>query len=219
MKIEIERCSKYLKQTIMRILRNNLLHVTPHSCDSLQFESFIRQQQIMEEEPSDKWDFGGDSNLCIKDFTDARKQCDTIVQSGRSNEMLHDSWPMNVNPATLKLARKGTSSCCLGESLRKRFHRNHSQNLIDNKREQDLHCGEYQRKSESGFQGVNERGDFLSDSQLKNKATSETPKNYSMSTFLSSMDDGKFDKRKTFQVDGQMVFLLDGKPLHTYNLY
>lgn len=231
--MEIERCSKYLKQTIMRILWNNLLCVKAHlnvtSCDSLQFESFIRQQQIMEEVPSDEWDFGDDSNLHEKDFTDARKQCEAIVQSERSNEMLHDSLPMNLNPAALKrlraehppnreqelallkYARNGASNCCLSESERKSFCENHFQNLMDHEREQDLYCGEYQRKLESaGFEGVEERESLLSDSQ---KATWETPKSHSLSKFLGSMDDGKFDKRKAFQVDGQMVFLLDGKPL------
>lgn len=204
-------------------------HLNVTSCDSLQFESFIRQQQIMEEVPSDEWDFGDDSNLHKKDFTDARKQCKAIVQSERSNEMLHDSLPMNLNPAALKrlraehppnreqelallkYARNGASNCCLSESERKSFCENHSQNLMDHEREQDLYCGEYQRKLESaGFEGVEERESLLSDSQ---KATWETPKSHSLSKFLGSMDDGKFDKRKAFQVDGQMVFLLDGKPL------
>ena len=198
------------------------------SCDSLQFESFVRPQQIMEEKPSDEWDFGDDSSLHKKDLTDARKQCEAIVQSDRSNGMLHDSLPMNLNPAALKrlrvecppnreqeltllkFPRKGTGDCCLGESRRKSFSGNHSQNLMDHEREQDLCCGEYQRKSESGFQGVEERESLLSNTQ---KATSETPNSFSVSKFLSSMDDGKFDKRNAFHVDGQIVFLLDGKPL------
>lgn len=197
------------------------------SCDSLQIESSIRQQQIIEE-PSDEWDFGDDSKLHIKNFIDARKQCETIVQSDRSNEMLHDSSQMNLNPTALKrpwvepppnreqeqtllkLARKDTSNCCLSERMRNSFCGNHSQNLMDHEREQDLYCGEYQRKSESCFQGVEERESFLSDSQLKNKATPETPKNYSKSQFLSSMDDGKFDKRNAFQVDGKMSFCCTG---------
>lgn len=181
----------------------------PKTCSSYRdkFESFITQQQIMEEEPSDEWDFVDVSNLHKKDLTDARKRCEAIVRSDRSNEMFYDSSLMNLNPATLKrlwlesppnreqdltlkFARKVTSNCCLGESQEKNVCGNHSQNLMDLEREQDLYCGEYQRETESNFHGVKERGSLLSDSQLKNKATLETPKSCSMSTFLSSMDDG-----------------------------
>ena len=202
-------------------------HLNVASCDSLQFESFITQQQIMEEEPSDEWDFVDDSNLHKKDLNDARKRCEAIVQSDRNSEMLHDSSLMNLNPTalnqlwlepppnreqelTLKFARKGTSNCFLGESQEKGLCGKYSQNLMDLEREQDLYCGEYQRKSD--FEGVKERESLVSDSQLKNKATLETPRSCSMSKFLSSMDDGKFDERKAWQVDGQMILLLDGKP-------
>ena len=193
----------------------------------LQFESCIRQQQIMEEKPSDEWDFGEDSNLHKKDSTDVRKHCETIVQSDRNNETLHDSSLMNLNPAalkrlqvkrppnreqelTLKVARKGTSNCCLGESQRKSFCGNHSQNLMDHEKEQDLYCGEYQRKSEPGCQGFEERESISSGSQ---QATSGTPNSYSVLKFLSSMDDGKFGRRNAVQVNRQMVFLLNGKSL------
>ena len=149
-------------------------HLNVASCASLQFESFSKQQQIMEEELSDEWDFGEEQELTL-----------------------------------LKFARKGTSNCCLGESQEKSFCGNHFQNLMG----QEFYCGEYQRKSESDFQGVMEREIPLSDSRLKNKATLETPNSCSMSTFLSSMDNGKFDERKALQVDGQTILLLDGKHL------
>ena len=182
----------------------------------------------MEEESTNEWDFEDDINLHIKDLADARKKCDAIVQpEDRSTEMLRDSSPTNLNPAglkrpwvenppnidqeltLLKFARKGTSNYCLGEMQRKRLCGNH--NLMDHKRELDLYCGEYLRNSESGFQGVEERESYLSDSQRDKEATSETPKSYSMSQFLSSMDDGKFDKREAFQVVGQTTYLLDGE--------
>lgn len=194
----------------------------------MQFESSIRQQQIIEEESSNEWDFEDDINLHIKDLADTRKHCDAIVQpEDRSTEMLHDSLPKNLNPAvlkrpwvenppnieqeltSLKFARKGKSNYCLSEMQRKSLCGNH--NLMDHKRELDLYCGEYLRNSESGFQGVEERESYLSDSQLEKEATSETPKSYSMSHFLSSMDDGKFDKREAFQVFGQTPYLLDGE--------
>ena len=179
----------------------------------------------MDQEPSDEWDFVDDSNLHKKDLSDARKRCKAIVQSDRSNEMLHDSSLMNLNPAalkrlwlecppnreqelTLKFARKGTSNCFLGESQEKSLFREYSQNLTDLEREQDLYCGEYQKKAD--FEGVKERESLISDCQLKNKATLETPNSCSMSKFLSSMDDGKCDKRKALQVDGETIFLLDG---------
>ena len=180
----------------------------------------------MEEESSNEWDFEDDINLHIKDLADARKQCDAIVQpEDRSTEMLRDPSPTNLNPAVLKrpwvenppnieqeltllkFARKGTSNYCLGEMQRKSLCGN--RNLMNHKRELDLYCGEYLRNSESGFQGVEERESYLSGSQLGKEATSETPKSYSMSQFLSSMDDGKFEKREAFQVVGQTAHLLD----------
>lgn len=182
----------------------------------------------MEEESSNEWDFEDDINLHIKDLADARKQCDAIVQpEDRSTEMLRDPSPTNLNPAVLKrpwvenppnieqeltllkFARKGTSNYCLGEMQRKSLRGNH--NLMNHKRELDLYCGEYLRNSESGFQGIEERESYLSGSQLEKEATSETPKSYSMSQFLSSMDDGKFEKREAFQVVGQTAYLLDGE--------
>jgi len=180
-----------------------------NTCSSYKdkFGSSIRQQKIMEEESSNEWDFEDDINLHIKDLADARKQCDAIVQpEDRSTEMLRDPSPTNLNPAVLKrpwvenppnieqeltllkFARKGTSNYCLGEMQRKSLCGN--RNLMNHKRELDLYCGEYLRNSESGFQGVEERESYLSGSQLGKEATSETPKSYSMSQFLSSMDDG-----------------------------
>jgi len=193
-------------------------HLNVASCDFLQFESLIRQQQINEEKPSDEWSFGDDSNLHKKDFAGVRKHCKAIVQSDRNNETLHDSSPMNLNPAALKrlrvqrppnreqeltltFTRKGTSNFCLGESQRKSFCGTHSQNLMDH---------EYQRKSESGFQGVEERESHLSDSQ---QGTLGTLNSYSRSMFLSSMDDGKFGRRSAVQINGQMAFVLNRRPL------
>ena len=133
-------------------------------------------------------------------------------------EELSDEWDFGEEQelTLLKFARKRTSNCCLGENQEKSFCGNHCQNLIDLEREQEFSCGEYQRKSESDFQGVKEREILLSDSQLKNKATLEAPNSCSMSMFLSSMDNGKFDERNALQVDGQTIFLLDGKHLLFY---
>lgn len=197
-----EQC---LQSNVKLTKKEDGLESYPNTCSSYKFESFITQQQIMEEEPSDEWDFVDDSNLHKKDLNDARKRCEAIVQSDRNSEMLHDSSLMNLNPTalnqlwlepppnreqelTLKFARKGTSNCFLGESQEKGLCGKYSQNLMDLEREQDLYCGEYQRKSD--FEGVKERESLVSDSQLKNKATLETPRSCSMSKFLSSMDDG-----------------------------
>lgn len=186
-------------------------------CDSLQIGGFLRQQQMIEEEHSDEWDFKDDSNLYIDNLMDARQQTKTIVQCGNSNVLLSNSSHLNSNSTAVKrpqverlsngkqeetllnLTRKGKSNCCQGERKRNSYSGDHSVTLMDHEIEQDLYCGEYQRKSMSRLQGIEERESFLDDTQVKNKVTSEAPAN-SRSEFFSSMDDGKFDKRKTLAV-------------------
>lgn len=145
----------------------------------------------------------------------ARQQTKTIVQCANSNVLLPNSLQLNSNLTVMKrprverlsngeeevtlmnLAREGRSNCRRGERKRNNYCGNHSRNSMDHGKEQDLYCGKSQRKTEPYLHGIEERESFLDDTQVKHKAASEAPVN-SGSKFLSSMDDGKSDKMKSF---------------------
>ncbi|XP_078377039.1 uncharacterized protein LOC144660307 [Oculina patagonica] len=158
-----------------------------------------------EEEHLDEWDFKDDANLNINNLMDARRQTKTIVQCDNSN-VLSNSSHLNSDSTSVKrpqverlsngkweetwnLTRKGKSLCCQGERERNSYSGDHSVTLMGHEIEQDLYSGEYQRKSMSHLQGIEERESFLDDTQVKNKVASEAPAN-SRSEFFSSMDDG-----------------------------
>lgn len=175
-------------------------------CDFLQIGGLLRQQQISEEEHLDVWNFKDDSNLCINDLFDTRQQTKTITQCDKSSALLPSSSQLNLNSpsvkrtrleslsegeVTVKLARKGWSHCFQGE----RDRNSHSENLSKTQMCNEYFCcSEDQRKSDLCLQGIEERESFLDDSWVKNKAASVASAN-SRSKFLSSMDDGKFDKK------------------------
>lgn len=183
------------------------LHINVALCDFLQIGGLFRQQQISEEEHSDEWDFKDDSNLCINNLFDTRKQTKTITQSDKSTALLPSSSQLKSNSPTVKrarleslskegegtlnLARKGRAHGFQGERDRNSHSENHSKSQMCN---EDFCCREDQRKSDLCLQGIEERESFLDESWVKNNAASVAPTNL-RSKFLSSMDDGKFDKR------------------------
>ena len=111
---------------------------------------------------------------------------DTLTN--RTNEEARDLFN---NPSTTlsTFSICDSSNCSQADRERGSQCGHDSRKLVEQDREQPMHCGECQEKPKPCLNVAEERQSFLDGTELKNKVSPDA--NF-RSHFLSSMDDGKF---------------------------